>query len=110
MMRLFVSGPMRGLPDRNRAAFCEAETMLRLGGYQVTNPTRCQLPGASWQDAMRHHITSLMDCDALAYLPGWEDSEGACLEVGLMRDLGLPANSVSHWLAYDPWAEVERAG
>ena len=37
-MRLYLSGPMTGLPDHNRAAFDAAATRLRAQGHFVINP------------------------------------------------------------------------
>lgn len=105
MTRLFISGPMRGVPDKNRPAFLEAETLLRMAGFRVYNPTKCDLLGSTWLTGMRHHIPAMIECDGLAALPGWEDSEGACIEVGLMKDLGLTVNSLYTWLKLGPLPE-----
>lgn len=102
MMRLFVSGPMRGLPDKNRGAFYEAELLLKVAGYRVHNPARCELMGATFVTGMRHHLAALLECDGIAMLPGWEDSEGACIEVGLAGDLLMPAYPYDTWLTLEP--------
>lgn len=91
-MRVYVSGPMTGLPDFNRAAFNEAATWLRGQGFDVFNPAE-QLGGdltGPRADYMRTNIFQLLACDSLLLLPGWEQSEGATLEVAIARELGLP--------------------
>lgn len=39
---------------------------------------------------MRKDIESLLQCDMVAVLPGWETSKGATLEVNIAREIGLP--------------------
>ena len=36
--RLYVAGPMTGLPDHNYPAFAEAAARLRAVGYEVESP------------------------------------------------------------------------
>lgn len=38
---------------------------------------------------MRRDTAALMDCDAVATLPGWEHSKGARLEVLIAERLGM---------------------
>lgn len=42
-MKLYLSGPMTGLPDHNREAFNKREGMLKRRGYDVVNPARTDL-------------------------------------------------------------------
>lgn len=109
--RLFVSGPMTGLPDYNLPAFEEAADKLRAAGYGVCNPgrrgvIRTTSGGTSeasdsyeWRDYMRAAIRDLLDCDAVAVLPGWEHSKGSRLEVTIASDLDMPVHTVGRWLA-----------
>lgn len=96
MTRIYISGPITGIEDKNRPAF-EAETIrLRKLGYQVVNPLEvCEgeedaLTGADlWKHCMRKDIKAMMDCDALALLPGWLFSRGARIEWDLAVNLGM---------------------
>ncbi len=87
--RVYVSGPMTGLPDLNFPAFAAMTANLRADGHTVTNPSEINPDGGSWNDCMRRDIAALMDCDTVATLPGWLNSEGAVLEVTIAQRLGM---------------------
>ncbi len=85
-MKVYISGPMSGLPDENFPAFNAAARALRSVGYEVVNPAEFKvdvkgLEGkARWNKFLKADIKALMDCDGIVMLPGWRDSEGALLE------------------------------
>jgi hypothetical protein len=90
MLRLYLSGPMSGLPGLNFPAFHEAASQLRAAGYQVTNPAEINPDSTmSWEQCMRADIKALCDCDVLALLDGWQRSAGAHVELNLAHRLGL---------------------
>lgn len=105
-MRIYLSGPMTGRPSLNFPAFNEAAASLRRLGYEVTNPAEIN-PDASlpWAQCMRADIKALCDCDALALLPGWEDSKGAHLEVHIAHRIGIKVRSLESVLC-DQFDEV----
>lgn len=90
MSRVYLSGPMSGLPESNFPAFHRAAAQLRAEGYAVVNPAEIN-PGAclSWRDWMRADIKALCDCDALVLLPGWQRSKGAHIELHLAHRLEM---------------------
>lgn len=97
---IYVAGPMTGLPGYNLAAFDEAATDLAQAGFDARNPGhRGVVDGHTWQDYMRDGLRMLLGCDAVAVLPGWEDSRGATLEVSVARALDMPVRPVADWLA-----------
>jgi len=74
--KVYIAGPMTGLPLFNRPAFFAAEAYLKDRGAKVMNPA--MLPdGFSHQDYMSIAIPMMMTCEAVAFLPGWEKSQGA---------------------------------
>ncbi|MCL6548895.1 MAG: DUF4406 domain-containing protein [Alicyclobacillus sp.] len=90
-MRLYLSGPMTGLPGFNRAAFHEAAATLRAQGYTVANPAALHGDdGDPWEVWMRRALGLLLACDAVAFLPGWLASRGARLEHTVAEALGMP--------------------
>ncbi|MEN5313384.1 DUF4406 domain-containing protein [Pseudomonas koreensis] len=89
MKRIYLSGPMTGLPELNFPAFHAMTTQLRAAGHAVTNPAELNPDGGSWTDCMRRDIAALMDCDTVARLPGWHTSKGAQLEVLIAEHLGM---------------------
>ena len=98
-MKLYISGPMTGIPGLNKPAFNEAEVQLDAAGHSVINPVKNGVPDTSpWLDHMRADIKMLMDCDGVAYLPGWENSRGAKIEMELARSLGFPVLPYAKWL------------
>lgn len=90
MKRLYLSGPMTGIPALNFPAFHAEAARLRGLGYDVVNPAEVN-PDATmpWADCMRADIKALCDCTALALLPGWMGSSGAHLELHIAHRLGL---------------------
>lgn len=81
MSKIYLSGPMTGLPDLNFPAFNAESARLRGLGFDVVNPAELNPDGASWGECMRKDIVALMGCGIVATLPGWEHSKGARLEV-----------------------------
>lgn len=89
MKRLYISGPMTGLPDWNFPAFNAKAQELRERGFQVVNPAEDKEPDLEWSDYLRIDLRMLMDCDAIYMLPGWQGSKGARLEHHVACELGF---------------------
>ena len=89
--RIYIAGPMTGMPEHNFPAFHAAAERFRKAGWDVTNPAenfrgRTDLPRSAY---LRADVVLLAQCDAIALLPGWERSAGATLEVVLAAEIGL---------------------
>lgn len=108
--RVYISGPMTGLPEHNFPAFHNAAKRLRALGVEVVNPAEINPePGMPWAWYMRRDIKALMDCDAVATLPGWENSKGATLEVQIATALGMPVHPVIYVAAMAGLSTLSRA-
>ena len=97
-MRLYVSGPMTGIPEFNYPAFADACIRLRAEGHTVISPHEVNPQDGSeheWAWYMRRDLVALMDADAIVVLPGWEDSRGALLETHVATALGMPLYALS---------------
>lgn len=88
-MKLYLSGPMTGLPDLNYPAFNAEAARLRSLGYDVVNPAELNAPDTPYHQCMETDIRALLDCDAIAFLPKWEHSKGACLEGQIALTIGM---------------------
>lgn len=98
-MKLYLAGPMTGIPDFNYPAFTRAAEKLRASGYEVVNPAEHDLPHPQeWHVYLRHAIKRLVDCDAVATLPAVEASKGARLEMYIAEKLGMPIKQVVEWV------------
>lgn len=99
-MRLYIAGPMSGLPDYNYPAFATAANALRGAGFDPINPARTEgREGcASWLDYMRAALRDIAEADGIAMLPGWPDSRGATVEYDLGKSLGLPVRRLDCWI------------
>jgi len=90
MTRIYISGAMTGKPDLNFPLFNAEAARLRSLGYDVVNPVEiCPDPTATWHDCLKADIKALLDCDALALLDGWMDSQGAHLELNIAHRVGI---------------------
>jgi len=90
MKRLYLSGPMTGLPQANFPAFHAEAARLRDLGYEVVSPAEINAdPSGGWHACMRNDLKALLDCDAICLLDGWEQSQGAHLELHVAHRVGL---------------------
>lgn len=97
-MKIYIAGPMTGLPDYNLPAFAAAAKLLTTCGYDAVNPgRRGVIPGYTWRDYMCDALRELLACEAIALLDGWEHSHGAQLEVHVAQALGMPVKPLTHW-------------
>lgn len=111
-MKVYVAGPMTGIPEFNFPAFNAAAATLRADGHVVFNPAERDIErhngvdiskgnaSGSQEEAAKVHGFSLRDAladdtwwickeaDAIALLPGWENSKGARAEHALSVALG----------------------
>ena len=88
--RIYIAGPMTGLPELNFPAFHTEAAWLRAMGHEVVNPAEINAdPTARWEDCMRADIAQLVTCDGIHLLAGWEKSRGATLEHHIATALGL---------------------
>ena len=90
-LRVYLSGPMSGLPEYNYPAFFAAADHYRCNGWAVVNPAEIAGPDPlDWDQYMRQDIRWLMDCDCISMLAGWEQSKGARVELFNAVALKMP--------------------
>lgn len=94
-LRVFLCGPMTGIPEYNYPAFHATAKRLRTAGLHVENPAenpvQHTLNGSAftWSDCMRESIPQLCTCEAIYLLPGWSKSKGAQAERDIAVTLGM---------------------
>lgn len=97
--RLYLIGPVTGLPNDNLQAFKEARSTLKADGYECDIPHHYIEQGTEWSRAMRISIRQMLATDGqstiplydgIAMLDGWEDSVGATLERDIAKALDIP--------------------
>ena len=90
MKRIYIAGPMTGLPELNFPAFHAEAEKLRAQGFEVVNPAEVNPDTTmSWEECMRRDIAELVTCHAVRLLHGWERSRGAQLEHHIAFSLGM---------------------
>lgn len=120
-MKVYIAGPMRGIPDFNFPAFTWAAATLREGGgHEVISPAEHDLENgfnpmgmAGHEDldgifdlraALAWDLQQVATCDGVFLLPGWEKSSGARAELACAAALGLLARTYDQ--EWQPAAEV----
>ena len=95
MNRVYIAGPMTGLPEHNYPAFHAAAAQLRAKGREVINPAE-QAYGTDkpWEFYMRLGLQGLLECDEIVLLPGWQASRGAVLERHVAEHLGMGVSEI----------------
>lgn len=87
-VKVYLSGPMSGLPNENRDAFAAASEKLSSRGFLVFDPAAKEV--GTREGNIRMDVEAVLNSDMIAVLPGWQGSAGARLEVQLGNELGLP--------------------
>jgi len=110
MTKIYLAGPMSGLPQFNFPAFFAAADQLRAAGFEVVSPAEIdneEDKGAAlrspdgqlvkhtdgiaktWGDFLARDVKLLADTgiQGIVFLPNWQNSKGAKLEafVGLLQ-------------------------
>jgi len=110
-MKLYIAGPMRGLPQCNFPAFYEGAAQLRAAGYTVWSPAENDIAvgiteetaqKVTTKSAMRVDLPALLEQDAIAVLPGWEKSRGAAIEIYVAKACGMAVYTVESLLVHNP--------
>jgi hypothetical protein len=111
-MKCYLAGPMRGIKEFNFPAFHAAAAKLRAEGHEVFSPAEndierygtdiskgnvtgdesiaTQKYGFSLRESLGIDLAWICaEADAIALLPGWQDSKGATAEHATAVALGL---------------------
>ena len=106
-MKIYIAGPMTGLPEYNFPAFDKAAAILTAQGHEVFNPAQndrdhgfdasglvgheAERLGFSLRRALKQDLSWICDhAEALVLLEGWERSKGVRAEMALAEALGIP--------------------
>lgn len=91
-MKIYIAGPMTGLPDFNYDSFDCIANQLRFWGFEVENPAdsfdrRTDLPRELY---IKEAIRKLITCDAITFSAFAIISRGARLEADIAAQCGIP--------------------
>lgn len=87
IMKTYLSGRITGIEHEAKNLFERYEMMVE---GDVVNPFNLNHDhDRKWSSYMKECIKALMDCDKILMLPGWEDSEGAKLELMIAEKVGI---------------------
>lgn len=125
-IKVYISGPMRGVPQFGFPMFDRARDWLTKMGYTVFSPAdndRETYPGIEdWpgfaegqlapgfhfdlHKAMAWDLARCAEVDALVLLPGWQQSKGAAHEVYVARVCGKRLYEFHPGAVYDEMVEL----
>jgi len=96
MKKIYIAGPMSGIPEFNFPAFSEVELLLTEAGFEAINPAKKEIErnlnakayadgdgdlaiatGFDFREAYLWDVTKVIEADGIYMLPGWQKSAGA---------------------------------
>ena len=105
-MKVFISGPITGMPNLNREAFADAEELIRSYGHEPVNPhvicAHLDPERDSHERFMDTCLSNLLSCDAIYKLKNPHNSLGMELEAQYAQCHGIPDFSTRVSFAYIP--------
>jgi len=92
--RVYLAGPMTGLPEKNYPLFMEVAAELRAEGHIVYNPAEFapRRPADAFpiREAFSEYCKFICEeAEELVLLPDWEASLGVSAELALAKNCGL---------------------
>ena len=114
-MKVYIAGPMTGFPAYNLTAFEEAAFAWAADGHEVETPfdansrvwfkhhgrpfdphnDTCEWNDPLLREMFAEDVAVLLASDAVALLPGWENSKGATLERTIAERFNIPCVDAS---------------
>jgi len=111
-MKVYLAGPMRGIPEFNFPAFYRFAAQLRAQGHEVFSPAEkdnerhgtdiskgnaagdeavaTKEHGFNLREALKIDLDWILDhAECIALMPGWEKSRGAKAEFATAAAIGL---------------------
>ena len=100
-MKVYIAGPITNDP-KYKDKFYDAEMALMSEGHTILNPS--ELPrGLTNADYMRIDLAMIDVADIVAFLPGWEESQGASLENAYCQYTG---KQTLYLISYTPYQNI----
>lgn len=109
-MRVYIAGPMQGIPGLNYAAFDEVRDRLIAAGHIPVSPADMDREAGidpeagtvgftdqDWADIIRKDLDVLQKCDAIVMLEGWHRSTGARAELAVAHWMHIPRLSLNNF-------------
>ena len=85
-MKIYIAGPITGVPDYEKK-FAQVAERLTEQGHIVINPATLPQGLGDCDAYMRICFPMIEAADAVVLLDGWKDSRGACREWGYAMGL-----------------------
>jgi len=89
--KVYLSGPMTGVPNKNFGEFNRVAALLRKNGYEVINPVEFGDESKGWQFNIKRDIKLIIDeePEGIVLLDGWQDSKGVTVELFIGNTLDI---------------------
>jgi nucleoside 2-deoxyribosyltransferase len=99
-LKIYLAGPMTGLPNNNKSRFRTAKSILEhfYPQHEFINPHDLEVnlsqPDGTAEEIYRQvlpgDVATICECGAILVLPGFEQSRGTALEQHLTELIGIP--------------------
>lgn len=92
MQTVYLSGPMTGLPDYNRAAFNLRAEAFRAAGYSVKNPADISVAHGtdkSYEFYFKRALRMMLDADVVYVFGDTTQSRGVEMELQVAKMAGM---------------------